>query len=94
MPASMTINKWGHSSGVRIPDQIMKLFGLKNGDQFIYTVHDDELILKPSKKSVTTKEMFEKFYGKPYEQIKVSDLGESHEFDWGEDVEGENIDEF
>ena len=38
----------------------------------------------------TTKEIFEEFYGKPYEKITAEDIGGGEEIDFGEDV-GEEI---
>ena len=38
----------------------------------------------------TTKQMFEEFYGKPYDEITAQDIGDGEEIDFGEDV-GEEI---
>lgn len=90
----MKINKWGHSSGIRIPDRVMKRLGLNNGDSFAYDVSDNEVILKPVKKHQSTKELFESFYGKPFEDITIKDLGNAEEIDFGRDVGSEVLDEF
>ncbi len=37
----------------------------------------------------STVEMFEKFYGKPFDEITQEDIGPGGEIDWGEDVGGE-----
>ena len=39
----------------------------------------------------STVEMFEKFYGKPFDKITPEDIGPGGELDWGEDVGGEII---
>ena len=38
----------------------------------------------------TTKQIFEEFYGKPYDEITAQDIGDSAEIDFGEDV-GEEV---
>jgi len=38
----------------------------------------------------TTKQLFEEFYGKPYDEITAQDIGDSAEIDFGEDV-GEEV---
>lgn len=38
----------------------------------------------------TTKQIFEEFYGKPYDKITEQDIGESEEIDFGEDI-GEEV---
>lgn len=46
-------------------------------------------LLKVSDKK-TTKQIFEEFYGKPYDKITEQDIGESEEIDFGEDI-GEEV---
>ena len=41
------------------------------------------------RKQQSTAQMFEQFYGKPFEKITPDDLGSAEEIDWGEDVGGE-----
>ena len=38
----------------------------------------------------TTKQIFEEFYGKPYDKITEQDIGASEEIDFGEDI-GEEV---
>ncbi|MBR1645698.1 MAG: hypothetical protein IJ685_02855 [Selenomonadaceae bacterium] len=48
--------------------------------------------IRPSLKVLnkkTTKQMFEEFYGKPYDEITEQDIGAGEEIDFGEDVGGE-----
>ena len=42
-------------------------------------------------KKKTTKQIFEEFYGKPYEEITAQDIGDGAEIDFGEDVGKEVI---
>ena len=37
------------------------------------------------------RKMFEKFYGKPFEQITPEDIGPEEEIDWGPDVGAERL---
>ena len=41
------------------------------------------------KKDLSTVQMFEQFYGKPFDEITQADIGDADELDWGEDVGGE-----
>ena len=41
-------------------------------------------------KKKTTKQLFEEFYGKPYDEITEKDIGGGAEIDFGEDI-GEEI---
>ena len=46
--------------------------------------------LKVLGKKKTTKQIFEEFYGKPYDEISEKDIGAGEEIDFGEDV-GEEV---
>ena len=49
--------------------------------------------IKPSLKILdkkTTEQIFEEFYGKPYNEITEKDIGEGAEIDFGEDI-GEEV---
>lgn len=82
----VTVSKWGNSLGIRIPTNVVDALAIKNGDSISYEVKDNSLILK---KDLSTKDMFESFYGKPYNEITSEDLGPGGELDWGEDIGGE-----
>lgn len=41
----------------------------------------------------TTKQIFEEFYNKPFEEITAEDIGEGEVIDWGPDVGGEIIED-
>ena len=82
----VTISKWGNSLGIRIPANIVEAMKLKQGDAITYELQGNQLVLK---KEISTRELFEEFYGKPYEKITPADIGEGGELDWGEDLGGE-----
>ena len=41
------------------------------------------------RKQQSTSQIFEQFYGKPFDEITQADLDTDEEIDWGEDVGGE-----
>ncbi len=89
----VTVSKWGNSSGIRIPAIVVNALNIHDGDVLEYEIQGDTMILKkkpePVKKS--TKQLYEDFYGKSYEDITDEDIGYGEEIDWGEDVGGEVI---
>lgn len=42
-------------------------------------------------KETSTADLFEQFYGKPYEEITEADIGPDEDIDWGNDVGNEKI---
>jgi len=83
---TITLSKWGNSLGLRVPALISESLGLQAGDQIAFELKDGGMFMK---KKPSTSQMFEAFYGKPFEEITPSDLGPCDEIDWGEDVGGE-----
>lgn len=83
---NVAISKWGNSIGIRIPVVVTESLGLHAGDQLTYELKDGGLFMQ---KQQSTAQMFEQFYGKPFDQITQADLGDAEEIDWGEDVGGE-----
>ncbi len=83
-----TVSKWGNSLGIRIPVMIAEALGLQAGDQVAFELKDGDMLIK---KKMSTAQLFEQFYGKPFEEITQADLGPAEEIDWGEDVGGEII---
>ncbi len=82
----ITISKWGNSIGIRIPVMITESLGLQAGDQVACELKDGGLFMR---KQQSTSQMFEQFYGKPFDEITQVDLDSAEEIDWGEDVGGE-----
>ena len=79
------LKKWGNSSGIRIPKNILEQTGLDDGEQLELLWDDKEIIIKkvPKKKFKNLKERFEAFYGVPFEEIPVE---EAQEDLWGSSV--------
>ena len=82
----ITISKWGNSIGIRIPVTVTESLGLQAGDQVACELKDGGLFMR---KQQSTSQMFEQFYGKPFDEITQDDLDSAEEIDWGEDVGGE-----
>lgn len=80
------IAQWGNSLGIRIPITITKTLNLKAGDQVDFELKENGIFLKTKQ---STMQMFEEFYGKPYNELTSEDIGDAEEMDWGEDVGGE-----
>ena len=85
---NVAISKWGNSIGVRIPAIISETLGLRAGDQVTCELKDGGLFMQ---KQISTAQMFEQYYGKPFESITQQDLATAEELDWGEDVGNEVI---
>ena len=85
---TVTVSKWGNSSGIRIPTVVINALGISNGDELSYELIGDKVVLQKNK---STEQMFEEFYGKPFSEITETDIGPGEEMDWGEDVGGEII---
>lgn len=83
---NIAISKWGNSIGIRIPVIVTESLGLRAGDQVVFEIKDGGMFIK---KKQSTSQMFEQFYGKPYEEITQEDLGTAETLDWGEDIGGE-----
>lgn len=84
----VTVSRWGNSIGLRIPVTVTETLGLQAGDQVTCEIKDGGFFLR---KQQSTAQMFEQYYGKPFEKITQEDIGSAEELDWGEDVGNEVI---
>ena len=88
-----TLNRWGNSQAIRIPQKILNSMELSEKDTLEIKVEDGVLI---AKKVITAKpknlyELYESYYGKKLEEILRDGLIETEkEVDWGEPV-GEEV---
>ena len=62
---------------------VTEYLGSQVGDQVACELKDGGLIMK---KQQSTSQIFEQFYGKPFDEITQADLDTDEEIDWGEDV--------
>ena len=82
------IQKWGNSSGIRIPSSFLKSLGLKNDDKIEIVQEEDSIIIsKPKKRHLTLEERIAM-----YEKASDSEKGNIETYDWGEDLGKEIID--
>ena len=83
-----SISKWGNSLGIRIPVSIAEALGLQAGDPIDFEMKDGGLFVK---KRHSTAQIFEQFYGKPFDELTLADLGPAEKMDWGIETGGENF---
>ncbi|GFH41297.1 AbrB/MazE/SpoVT family DNA-binding domain-containing protein [Lactococcus insecticola] len=62
---TVTLNKWGNSTGIRIPKTILDTLEFKQGEQLDMNVSGNEVILKKHVKQsqVTIEELFHEYNG-------------------------------
>ena len=71
---TVTIQKWGNSQGIRIPQSILKEVNWSNNELIETFVRDDELILRKKTKNLTIEELFANY----------DEETTCQEFDWGD----------
>ena len=75
------VQKWGNSSGIRIPSSILKSLNISVNDYVTISEEDKKIIITKSKKTqVSLKKLFENYKGENL----------SKEFEWDDPV-GEEI---
>ncbi|AMB95966.1 AbrB/MazE/SpoVT family DNA-binding domain-containing protein [Aerococcus urinae] len=69
----LTINKWGNSSAIRLPKQLLEELNLSQGDKLDYQVKDGQLIIKKITEvpELTVKDLFENYDGAPVNEKPV-----------------------
>mgnify|MGYP000913362988 FL=1 len=72
-----TIQKWGSSQGVRLPEAILRMANLNENDTVELKVRDGEVIISPTRKHRTLKERISEYEGdyKPHEWDTGSPVG-------------------
>lgn len=71
------IQKWGNSSGIRIPSSILKSLNIKTNDILTIEQEDDKIIISiPKKKKISLEDKFKDYNGKNL----------AKEFSWDKDV--------
>ena len=59
------LQKWGNSSGIRIPSSVLKSLNIKVNDKLELIQEEDKIIITKSKNNkISLKERFESFKGK------------------------------
>lgn len=58
------VQKWGNSSGIRIPSSILKSLNIKTNDIVNIEQDGDKLIVSiPKKRKISLKERFQEYHG-------------------------------
>lgn len=70
------LQKWGNSSGIRIPKQVLVDLNIKVNDKLSIRSVNDEIIIKKEKKHKTLEERLTEFYKKPISKIKNLNVDE------------------
>ena len=59
------LQKWGNSSGIRIPSNILKSLNIKTNDMLNINQEEDKIIISiPKKKKISLEERFKNYKGK------------------------------
>ncbi|MFC3928913.1 AbrB/MazE/SpoVT family DNA-binding domain-containing protein [Streptococcus caprae] len=63
----LTVNKWGNSSAIRLPKQLVKQLQLEINDTLDYEVSGNKIILKKvmTNPELTIEELFKDYHGEP-----------------------------
>ena len=59
-----TVQKWGNSLAVRIPNQFAKNLGVVNGSEIELQLLDDEMIVRPVKTKPSLEDLLQRAKGK------------------------------
>ena len=63
------LQKWGNSTGIRIPKTILKSLNLKNNDLIEIAQEEDRIIIsKSNKNKISLKERFKNYHGEDLTQ--------------------------
>lgn len=71
------IQKWGNSSGIRIPSSMLKNLNIKTNDILNINQEDDKIIISiPKKKKISLEDRFKEYHGKKL----------AKEFSWDDNI--------
>ena len=70
------LQKWGNSSGIRIPKQVLVDLNIKVNDKLSIRSVNDEIIIKKENKHKTLEERLAEFFKKPISKIKKLNVEE------------------
>ena len=85
--SQVTVGKWGKNLATRIPGEIVRAAGLRNGERLDIETHDGEIVVRRADPHFTLEELFR---GKSPEEWRAAYAGA---FDWGPDVGREVVEE-
>jgi len=85
--SQVTVGKWGRNLAIRLPGEIVKAAGLRNGERLDIETRDGEIIIRRAVPHFTLEELFR---GKRPEEWRSA---YADAFDWGPDVGREVVEE-
>ena len=85
--SQVTVGKWGRNLAIRLPGEIVKAAGLRNGERLDIEMQDREIIIRRAVPHFTLEELFR---GKSPEEWRSA---YADAFDWGPDVGREVVEE-
>lgn len=68
---SITVNRWGNSLGIRLPQSVTKQLNINADDQLELSIFNGKLTLEKQSKPLTLEELFKDYSG---EMITVSPI--------------------
>lgn len=71
------VGKWGNSNAVRIPIELLKAIGAKQGDKLNVEVENGKLIFEKEQEQLTIAKLFENYNGESFdsELIEFEPIG-------------------
>jgi len=85
--SQVIVGKWGRNLAIRLPGEIVKAAGLRNGERLDIETQDREIIIRRAVPHFTLEELFR---GKSPEEWRSA---YADAFDWGPDVGREVVEE-
>jgi antitoxin MazE len=85
--AEATVGKWGNNLAVRLPGEITKAVGFKDGERVTIESRDGEIVIR---RAVTRYNLHELFKGK---SPKLWRAIYAEAYDWGPDIGREMVEE-
>jgi antitoxin MazE len=85
--SQVTVGKWGKSLAIRLPGDIVKAAGVRDGERVDVEAHDGDIVIRRALPRFTLGELF---HGKSAEEWRAAYSGA---FDWGPDRGREAVEE-
>lgn len=83
----VTVGKWGKNLAIRIPGEVVKAAGLRDGERVEIDTHDGAIVIRRAVPHFALEELFK---GKSPKQWRAA---YARAFDWGRDVGREVVEE-
>jgi len=83
----ITVGRWGKNLAIRLPAEIVRAVGLRDGEHVEIEAHDGDIVIRRTVPRFSLEELFQ---GKTPEDWRAAYAGA---FDWGPDVGREVVEE-